>query len=280
MQQSILFVKNTGENMYLGSSGAYEFHSLELKKTNIDEIAAIVEACKNVESRVWKASENFEDYINKQSALFYVKFHDEVVAFALFDVAIKEKSLIVAANECMILPEHQGQGLANIFASIMVSHIRFDRRHKGEKRHYNKVVFLSLTVNFKLMTAFKRYSFLTLSNSFSPCNEISEIAKNYLQKEGISSLADDTPFFVKAAFPESLKEAPKINIPDFVPTSFDLKRGDGFLYVCKINNIFLLAVVAWFIQYRSKFKFSSEIKKRFAFGKRKDATSIIYTAHK
>jgi hypothetical protein len=266
--------------MYLGSSHDYEFHSLELKKTNPDDISAIVEACKHVESRVWKASEKFEDYLNKQSALFYVKHQDHVVAFALFDVSVKDKSLIVAANECMILPEHHGKGLASLFAAIMISHIRFDRRLKKEKRHYDKVIFLSLTVNFKLMSAFKHYSFLTLSNSFSPCNEISEIAHHYLKKEGITPLEDGIPYFAKAAFPKSLKEAPKVNIPSFVPHNFDLHRGDGFLYICKINNFFILAVVAWFIQYKSKFKFTSEIKKRFAFGRRNNATSVIYSDHK
>ncbi len=265
--------------MLLGNSESYEFHSLELKKTNPDDITAIIEACKHVESRVWQASEKFEDYLEKQSALFYVKHNNEIVAFALFDVYLKDKSLVVAANECMILPQHQGQGLANIFASIMVSHIRFDRRHKGEKRYYNDVIFLSLTVNFKLMSAFKRYSFLTLSNSFSPCHEVSEIAKEYLNKEEIALLEEDAPFFVKAAFPKSLREAPRINIPSFVPQSFDLRRGDGFLYVCKINNFLLLAFAAWYIQYRSKFKFNSEIKKRFAFKKRTNATSVIYSDH-
>ncbi len=263
--------------MYLGYSGEYEFHSLELKKTNPEEITSIIEACKHVESRVWEASEKFEDYLKKQSALFYVKHKNDIVAFALFDVSVKEKSLIVAANECMILPEHHGKGLPNIFASIMVSHIRFDRRHREEKRYYDKVIFLSLTVNFKLMSAFKRYSFLTLSNSFSPCSEISEIAHDYLKKENISPLENGDPFFAKGAFPKSLREAPHMSIPSFVPQSFDLKRGDGFLYVCKINNFLLLALCAWFIQYKSNFKFHSEVKKRFVFKRRKEATSVIYS---
>lgn len=265
--------------MLLGNSENYEFHSLELKKTNPDDIAAIIEACKHVESRVWQASEKFEDYLQKQSALFYVKHNNEIVAFALFDVYLKDKSLVVAANECMILPEHQGQGLANIFASIMVSHIRFDRRHKGEKRFYDNVIFLSLTVNFKLMSAFKRYSFLTLSNSFSPCNEVKTIAQEYLNKEEIALIEEESPFFVKAAFPKSLRVAPKVTIPTFVPESFDLRRGDGFLYVCKINNFLMLAFAAWYIQFRSNFKFNPEIKKRFALKKRKHATSVIYSDH-
>lgn len=270
---------NVGSYMYLGNSGDYMFYSLELKKIDPIDMADIIEACTHVESRVWKASEKFEDYIKKQSALFYVKHQGNVVAFALFDASVKDKALIVAANECMILPEYQGEGLASIFAAIMVSHIRFDRRHKGEKRNYNKVIFLSLTVNFKLMLAFKRYSFLTISNSFSPCPEITQIAHNYLQKEGILPLEEGVPFYTKAAFPKSLIEAPKINIPSFVPHNFDLKRGDGFLYVCKVHNLFLLAVAAWFIQYKASFKFSAGLKKRFTFKKRKDASSVIYSDH-
>ncbi len=224
--------------MYLGNSSDYMFYSLELKKINPKDMADIIEACTHVESRVWKASENFEDYIKKQSALFYVKHHDVVVAFALFDASIKDEALIVAANECMILPEHQGVGLASIFVAIMISHIRFDRRHKREKRNYNKVIFLSLTVNFKLMLAFKRYSILTISNSFSPCPEVTQIAYNYLEKEGILPLEEGTPFFTKAAFPKSLRETPKVDVPFFVPLNFNLKRGDGFLYVGKIKHFF------------------------------------------
>jgi hypothetical protein len=264
--------------MILGNSGNYRFYSLELKKTNHDEIREIIEACKIVESRVWRPSENFEDYLNKQSALLYVKYLDEIIAFALFDISLVDKILVVAANECMVTPEHQGLGIPNIFMSIIISHIRFDRRHKKEKRSYQNIIFLSLTVNFKMMSAFKRYSFLTLSNSFSPCEEVHKMALQYLKKEGISGFPEN-PFFVEAAFPESLKEAPSIDIPSFVPSSFNLKRGDGFLYVCKINNFLILAFVAWYIQYKAKFTFSTKVKKRFAFGRRNFATSVIYSNH-
>jgi len=262
--------------MYLGQKGIYSFHSLELKKANEKELSEILAACEKVESRVWCASENFYDYIKKQTALFYAKAGNEVVAFALFDVTLKDKTLIVAANECMVIPEHQGQGLPNIFVSILISHIRFERRLKSLKRCYENVVFLSLTVNFKMMSAFRKFSFLAQSSSFAPCDEVHAIAKEYLKVEGLVTI-EGHPFFAKGAFPDSLKAAPKVVVPGFVPKEFDITRGDGLVYVCKTDSFLLLGLVAWLVQYRADFKFNLDLKKRFNLNRRVAAKEVIYS---
>ena len=144
--------------MYLGRNRKYKFYALEIRHCPEEELTPIAAACQKVELDVWNACENFTTYLKKQSALIYAKCdNDEVVGFALFDVSIEENRLIVLANECMVLKKHQGKGLPTIFTAILTAHIRRDNKKRGANRGYKAVTFISSTVNFKLMKAFKNY---------------------------------------------------------------------------------------------------------------------------
>src|SRR5690606_32315238 len=121
----------------------------------------------------------FEDYIKKQTAILYAKHNDQIVGFALFDLYIDGDSLVVSGSECMVVRAHQGAGLPSIFTSLLVTHIRRDNRLRKVKRNYKSITFVSLTVSFKLMEAFKRYSWVTDKSSFNPDDQLIQIAQHY-----------------------------------------------------------------------------------------------------
>jgi hypothetical protein len=71
--------------------------------------------------------------------------------------------------------------------------------------------------------------------------------------------------------------AAKVKMPHFVPSDFNISRGDGLVYVCKTNNFLLLGLVAWFVQYRANFKFNLDLKKRFNLNRRVAVREVIYS---
>ncbi len=245
--------------MYLGTNGKYKFFAEEVSRCPQAKLDRIGAACQRVEQEVWNAVENFSHYLTKQSALVYAKLDQEIVGFALFDLSIKNYTLVVAANECMVLKAHQGFGLPNLFMAILTSHIRKDNRYRNKKRPYSSITFLSSTVSFKLMAAFKRYGYLAQSSSFNADTEICQIAKDYIQKESWTPISSSNLFFIKSAFPNAAKLTASIIRPNFVPANFVSERGDAFLFVCRINNFSLLRVISWFTLWRYGFNFSKRL---------------------
>lgn len=245
--------------MYLGACGRYQIHALEVHHCPEDELRKIAEACERVEMDVWNACEDFTTYLKKQSALIYASDGDEVVGFALFDISLKNEALVVVANECMVLRMHQGNGLPTLFLAILISHIRKDNRLRGVRRGYRYVTFVSTTVSFKLMEGFRRYRFLAAKSSFDPDSEIIEIARQYLEDDGLSLVDKANPFFVKAAFPRAVKLPAPIARPPYVPEGFSSERGDAFMCVCRIANFPLLGFMSWLVRTRYRFRFSKEI---------------------
>jgi hypothetical protein len=239
----------------VGRSPRYEIHSLELLGCDPAVLGPVAQACQAVEDRVWHAHEDFRSYLEKQTALFYaVDGTGETVAFACFDLTLREDTLVLAVNECMVVPEHQGQGLPNLFLALLISHLRFHWRSAGKRRRYKQVVAVSMTVNYKLMMGFKRYSFLTQSNPYRPCDEIREIAREYLADEGLEPVEAGNPFFAKAAFPGALKNHPAVRRPEGIPADFQPERGDAFLYVGKVSSFWALGLMAWLVQRSYGFK--------------------------
>ncbi len=241
--------------MYLGTNGTYQFFSLELDRHSDEKLKPIVDACEKVEAEVWNACEDFFSYVRRQSALIYAKRGKEVVAFALFDIGSKDKTLVFAANECMVLKKHQGNGLPTLFMAILISHIRKFNREIKNKRPYRSVTFVASTVHFKLMQSFKRYGWLAQRDSFRPDEQVLEIASDYIKKEKWKSLSED-PFFIESAFPNAVKLNATITTPTYIPTSFEASRGDAFLYVCRITNFTFLGVMSMYVRFRYGFHFS------------------------
>lgn len=245
--------------MYLGANSHFHFYALEVHRCPEAKLQRIAKACEQVEMDVWNACENFSTYLKKQSALLYAKQNNKIVGFALFDVTLVEKRLIVAANECMVLKKYQGFGLPTIFSAILASHIQKDNQMRGIERPYQAVTFLSTTVNFKLMAAFHRYDWLTTASSFKPDTEIEQVTKEYLNKESLSPLDSTNLFFLKEAFPNAAKTKAIIKAPAFVPYGFTPERGDAFLYVCRIEKFLLLDLISKWSRLRYGFKFSKRL---------------------
>ncbi|MFM6928629.1 MAG: hypothetical protein ACKOX6_09200 [Bdellovibrio sp.] len=245
--------------MYLGQNKRYKFFSEEVNHCPQLKLQRIAEGCKKVEDAVWNAHEDFYSYLQKQSAVFYAKCGDQIVAFALFDLYVQDETLVVAANECMVLPEHQGFKLPNIFSSILTTHFRRDSRFRKLRRKFHSVTFVSTTVNYKMMEAFRRYSYLGNNSSFKPDSEILEVAEQYRRKENLELLNGDSSFFIKGAFPNSSKNPPTLKAPGYVPKDFDLGRGDCFLFVCRIHRFWLLGFMAKITRWQQGFKFSKRI---------------------
>lgn len=257
--------------MYLGSTANYDFHAIEIHNCPSEELEQITKACELVELDVWNACEDFSDYVKKQSALFYAKKGAQIVGFALYDVNVENDRLLVAANECMVLREHQGNGLPTIFSSILTGHIRRDNRKRGEKRAYKAITFISATVHFKLMQSFFRYDKLAVASSFRPDKDILNITKKYIAKKNFNSLSD--LFFLNAAFPNAVKTSTTTPPPSFVPKDFNSERGDAFLYVCRIEKFWLLGLISAWSRIRYGFKYSKNLMRMG----RLNPEKIIYT---
>jgi hypothetical protein len=247
--------------MYLGQNKKFKFYAEEIERCPEAKLKRLALACERVEKDVWNACEDFYKYIKKQSALIYAKDQatNEVVGFALFDLTIKNNALIVAANECMVLKSYHGAGLPTIFMSILILHIRKDNRLRGHQRNYRFVSFVSATVNFKMMEAFRRYTYVSKVSSFSPDADVLEVAKDYIAKEKYELVKSDNLFFLKAAFPNAVKVIPNLHVPDYVPTEFKIERGDAFLYVCKITRFWFLGLMSWLVQRKYGFRFSKRL---------------------
>ncbi len=258
--------------MYLGSNSEYHFYGVEIHGCRPEKLERLARACEKVERDVWNASENFSKYLNKQSALVYAKKDDELVGFFLFNITVSENRLIVAANECMVLKKHHGSGLPTIFSAILTSHIQKDIRRRKMQRPYSAMVFISSTVNFKMMAAFQRYDRLAKSSSFRPDPEIEQITRQYIQSEGLTPL-DSKALFVKGAFPNSSKVKNPIQPPNFVPKDFDIQRGDAFLYVGRVERFIILGLISKWARFRYGFEFS----KRLIPFSRKVKERILYT---
>jgi hypothetical protein len=259
--------------MYLGTNGKYKFFAEEVDRCPPAKLKRISEACEKVEQDVWNACENFSKYLTKQSALVYAKEGELIIGFALFDLSVKNGALVVAANECMVMKAHQGFGLPNLFASILASHVRQDQSLRGNRRPYKYITFISATVNFKLMEAFKRYSYFIYRSSFRPDQEIVEIANEYMKKENFERIVSTNPFFVKGAFPNASKHKASIDRPNYVPVEFESQRGDAFLFVSRVSSFKLLSLMSWVVRQRYGFRFS----KRILPISRITRESVIYT---
>jgi hypothetical protein len=269
--------------MYLGRVKDYQFFSEEIELCSESRLERVAKACQAVEESVWNPTSNFQDYIKKQSAVLFVVSGGQTVGFALFDIYIDGDSLVVAGNECMIMKEHHGKGLPTLFSAVLVTHIQKDNRARHYKRIYNSMTFISLTVNYKLMTAFQSYSFLTDKSSFEPDEQIIKATEHYLRKEGLESFSEAggsvdkqnilSLFFARGAFPNAVTVPARMDKPKFVPADFDLARGDAFLFVCRISRFLFLGIYGKFILFRYSFRFSPRVKMRG----RKPRENLIYT---
>ena len=244
--------------MYLGKTKNYEFHSAEIHRCTDEELKHIASACKSVEEAVWNPTSDFFEYFKKQSAVVYAKYGEQVVGFALFDLYFEGDSLVVSGSECMLLKEHQGQGLPTIMSSILALHIRRDTRQREIKRPYTSMTFISLTVHFKLMEAFKHYSFFSEASTFKPDEQIIATARHYIKKEKLKPIEEGQLFFAQSAFPCAVKLAPNITRPRFVPKDFTPQRGDAFLFITRISKFWVLSLVSRYIHFRYGFKFSQK----------------------
>lgn len=245
--------------MYLGKTKKYQFYSAEIDHCPKAKLQRIVEACKAIEESVWNPTSDFYEYLKKQSAVVYAKYNNQVVGFALFDLYIDGKSLVVSGSECMLLKEHQGQGLPTIMSSILTSHIQRDNKQRKLKRPYSSMTFISLTVHFKLMAAFRYYSFFSDSNTFKPDEQLLSTAGHYLKKENLELIEPGNLFFARSAFPSAVKLKPNIQPPNFVPENFQPERGDAFLFVARISKFWVLGLVAKYIRFRYGFRFSQRV---------------------
>jgi hypothetical protein len=109
------------------------------------------------------------------------------------------------------------------------------------------------------MEAFRRYSRVSDRSSFRPDRQVSEVAEHYLKKEELQVLTESSPFFVKGAFPKSIKQSPTIAKPKFVPEAFHPTRGDAFLFACRISKFRILGLAARLVLFRYRFQYSKRI---------------------
>lgn len=245
--------------LLLGKNKNYDFYLVDVADLDKNSLKKIVQRCEAVENSVWSAQSKFVNYLKKHTHLIYAEDRGskEMGGFLLINIRLVGKTLFVYSNECMVNPNHQGQSFPALLSSILTLHIRRKYMRTGFKKLYKSVVFISLTVNYKVMHIFKRYSWLIKTSSFDPCQKVVTIAQDYLQEEGLESLSEDYPFAIKAAFPGSLKEEPLAPKPSFLPPEFQFQRGDGFLYVGQLTQTWLFALLSQYIRFRSGFRFQA-----------------------
>ncbi|HOO72835.1 MAG TPA: hypothetical protein PK926_13855 [Spirochaetota bacterium] len=230
------------QRYYVLTYRGFRFHTVDIKHTPKNELEPILKGCEAVEKVCWKAQEDFFDYARKRDLLTYVEKEGKIVAFQIASYWIMDNYFIFDLDETMVLKECRGNSIARALAMLngRTFYLRMCRM-KG----LNKMVFMGLTPNMRLVNTLDRLHFVYsfMDNSFNPSPDLLKIHDTFLEKKGAELVHKDYPFFLKSAFPGSLKPSDcgqKISkrIEKILPPGLDFNyRGDAFLFFMAFGKL-------------------------------------------
>jgi hypothetical protein len=219
----------------------FNFHTIDIKHTPRAELEPVLKGCEVVEKACWKAQEDFFDYARKRDLLTYVEKNEKIVAFQIASYWIMDNYFIFDLDETMVMKECRGKNIAKAL-SVVNTRIFYLRmcRMKG----LDKMVFMGLTPNMRLVNQLDRYRWVyrMLDNSFNASPDLLKIHDAFLEKKGAELVHPDYPFFLKSAFPGSLKPADcgqktSKRVARILPPGLDFNyRGDAFLFFASFGK--------------------------------------------
>ncbi|HRZ28944.1 MAG TPA: hypothetical protein P5346_17130 [Spirochaetota bacterium] len=233
------------EKYHVLSYREFRLHTITIKYTPKNELDPILKGCEIVEKACWKAQEDFFEYAKKRDLLTYVEKDGKIVAFQIASYWIMDNYLIFDLDETMVLKECRGHSLARVLSMITGRTVCLMlSRMKG----IDKMVFMGLTPNLRLVNVLDRYRFAyrMLDNSFNPSPELLKVHDAFLEKKGAELVHKDYPFFLKSAFPGSMKPADcgqktSKRIEKILPPGLDFNfRGDAFLFFMAFGKLTVL----------------------------------------
>jgi len=214
----------------------YNFCIVDLDKKNLNQIEIILKECEKIERENWHPQEDFNEYILKSDTLVYVEKDGKIIGFLLATLWFLDNLCVFSLDEGMVQQKFQGSGIAKKLMIIAMRYfwIKYSKKLKEVK----KGVFLGATCNPNIINSFyrHRYIFRLIDNCFFPSKDLLQVHDKYLEKNNLSLVHGDYPFFVKNIFPESIKKKQKVEfqkkILNYIPPGFNcLNRGDSLLFM-------------------------------------------------
>jgi GNAT superfamily N-acetyltransferase len=209
----------------------YRFHIINLRELPKEQLEILCQQCEQVEHACWNAQEAFPVYFRRHDVLAYVVWNNAIVGFLLVSHWLDNEIAVYALEEMMILEDHRGQGfwkpLMGLVHHFMLEHYAHNQQVKLFCSIFN-------TCNPGLMFLSKKYAHLCAASNFSPNDRIIDVANQYILNNQLVALQPDSPFFLKASFPNCSKIAFRKSskaLKNILPAEFNFRRGDSLLAI-------------------------------------------------
>ena len=212
------------------------FCTVNLDKKNLNQIEIILKECEKIERENWHPQEDFNEYILKSDTLFYVEKDGKIIGFLLATLWFLDNLCVFSLDEGMVQERFQGSGISKKLTTLAMRY--FWVKHSKRMKDIKKGVFLSATCNPNVIKSFYNHLFIFrfVDNCFFPSKDLLKVHDRYLEKNDLSLVDGDYPFFVENLFPGSIKKKHKIEfskkILKYIPPGFNcLNRGDSLLFM-------------------------------------------------
>jgi hypothetical protein len=255
------------ENMIMRFKG-FNYHAVDLRGVDFNEIEDIVCGCEAVENDTWKAQEDFYQYIRKSDLLVYAEKNGRIVGFNLVSFLLINEFCFYTIDEAMVLRAFQGN---NIARNVVTTAIWWFLKKIELDRQVRKMVLVSISANPKVVNNYFKNKYITrlLDNSFFPSEELVRAHHGYLHKYNFTLVDSRYPFCIRNLFPGSqqLDWSDKRyqfldEVTEKMPAEFDhAVRGDAwaFMAVANLRLAFIFIRVVSFIFFGREALFNGKI---------------------
>jgi hypothetical protein len=246
----------------------FNYHAVDLRSVDFNEIVDIVSGCEAVENDTWKAQEDFFQYIRKSDLLVYAEKDGRIVGFNLVSFILINEYCFYTIDEAMVLRAFQGNNIArNVVTTALwwfLKKIELD----GQVR---KMVLVSISANPKVVNNYFKNRYITrlLDNSFFPSEDLVRAHHGYLHKYNFTLVDNRYPFCISNLFPGSQQldwTDKRYQFLDDVrkrmPSEFDhAVRGDAwaFMAVANLRLAFIIIRLLPFLFFGTEALFNRKI---------------------
>lgn len=211
----------------------------------------VLQQCCDIEHLSWNPKKDFfESLLDSTSLIFAATKDGTISSFILFSFHKEAQTGFCSIDEMMIHPDYRRAGLSRVIAWKAVSKSIDELDKSGGISDF---VLAALTVNPLVMNILFRYRMAFQASSFRPNQEVRKFALEYIRKLDMEPFCETSPWFVKQAFPRSLKEKPPEPNPKMkhlIPKDFDAyHQGDGMLIVGQQRMLLARVIVKGWTRY-------------------------------
>lgn len=221
----------------LFSNGDEAMFLLNLRDIRCDSRHPVLRMCEEVEKACWNPQTDFYQYLSQRDWLLYTTVGGRISGFMVCSLDRSDDVGFLSFEECMNHPDFRGAGIGSrlAWAAFFAAGRMF-----GEIDGVRQYAIATLTVNPLVMDGFRRLDWMFGNTIYRPSAALLDLARKYSRRHKLQPLQQDNPWFIREAFPGSVKQAssyPHLGVHRHLPADFDfLKRGDAMLYVATINR--------------------------------------------